>query len=160
MKDGGTPMFKFKTTKTIQGVLIPFWWPGSGLVISSSWRDPRVTVESSWKRLLLFFLTRLTAPLGLRGWDQSEQRTRKELAKHCPKRIYCFLWYIMIWVILHPWSRSGIYQRKCNQSQTSRIQTPVRKNLVSTLQECSHYRHRDFKMFGVFGTKGTVCLLS
>ena len=47
--------------------------------------------------------------------------------------------------------------KECNQSQTSRIKTSVRKNLVSTLQECSYYRHTDFKMFGVFGTKGTVC---
>ena len=89
MKDGGAPMFKFKTTKTIQGVLIPFWWPGSGLVISSSWRDPRVTVESSWKRLLLFFLTRLTTPWSPRMRSVG-RKNNKRASKALPKEDLLF----------------------------------------------------------------------
>ena len=87
-KDGGRPMFKYKTTKMIQGALIPFWWSGSRLVISSSWGDPEVIVGSFWKSLLLFRTPDATHhPLVSRGCDHSEQSTTKEPTKGCPKRI-------------------------------------------------------------------------
>ena len=135
--------------------MIPFWWLGSGLVIPSSWRDAKVTVGSP---LLLFFLTRL-----ITLWSPTERsvgtKYNKGATKTLPKLDLLFpLIHHDLSDRLHPWSWSG-NERKCNQSQTSRIQTPVRKNLGSTLQQCSYYRHKDFKMFGVFGTKGTVCYI-
>ena len=162
-KDGGRPMFKYKTTKMIQGALIPFWWSGSRLVISSSWGDPGVIVGSFWKSLLLFRTPDATHhPLvseDVITRNKAQQRSQQRVAQRG---------LILLFPLIHlnlsdPASLILIWNIPKEMQPKSNIQNSNtgEQKLWGWCQwwECSYYRYRDFKMFGVFGTKGTVCYI-
>ena len=46
---------------------------------------------------------------------------------------------------------------QCQYRQTSLIRTPKGQNQVSALQRCPYYRGRECMIFGISGTKRTVC---
>ena len=152
-------MFKYKTTKMIQGALIPFWWSRSRLVIPSSQRDPRVIVGSFWKSLLLFLLTWLTTP-----WSPRMRSLRTKHNKGANKGLHKedLLFPLIHLNLSDPASLILIWNIPKEMQPKSNIQNSNtgEEKLRGWCQwwECSYYRYRDFKDVWCLWDQGN-CLL-